>query len=431
MLDKSCIHKNQVSFWLCISLILNGYASGVPGVSLGSVCFIIFVILALMANKWRFNNIVALTTTSIIAFAFISLIDFCFVPYETPIQLFLLAYSKILIWWAFICFVSQTYYDFELLTKWVVRIGVVLNVYLIIQNVAFYGLGIYLPNIFSFGPLVPYDEGYANYAVLGASQIIRPASLLSESSFLGNYLMLALALILKRIRTSQHKNDAKLCLFFTLGIFLTSSTSAIFLTVVIWLFLGYNLIRRYKFVTILLSLFVSLYLFTHNVSLDDFNNSSATGQAVFRTFDKLNYIDSNVRFGASYRMLDYLSPEQKALGVGLGNEQNFIQPYINSDYMYLNSITQFIINVGYTGLFFLIILFSYMVFLSLKYRDRVALSLILIYIIKVFGSGFLFNTYGTLYMFVIVGSLYSHKKHYKYINGKVPLVRSYSDQKQV
>jgi len=427
MPDKSYIHKDRFSFWLCISLILNGYASGIPGVSLGSVCFILFVLLALKSNKWQVNGIIIIATISIIAFAFISLIDFCVVPYDTPLSPFLLSYSKILIWWAFICFVSQTYYDFGLLTKWMIRIGIVLNVYLIIQNVAFYGLGTYLPNIFSFGPLVPYDEGYADYAALSASRMIRPASLLSESSFLGAYLMLALTMVLKRICTSRHKNDAKLCMFFTLGIFLTSSTSAILLTVIIWFFLGYNLIRRYKFVTFLFFLSALFFFFTHDVSLDNFNNSSATSQAIFQTFDKLNYMDNNVRFGKSYQMLDYLSPIQKVLGVGLGNEQNFIQPYIHGDYMYLNSITQFIINVGYIGLLFLIILFSYLLFLSLKYRDRVALSLIFIYIIKVFGSGFLFNTYGTLYMFVIAGSLYSHKKQYKKFNGKIPIVHSYTN----
>lgn len=430
MPDKSIRQTSRFCAWLCISLILNGYASGVPGVSLGSACFIFFVFSAIRSNKWRFDTTSEIATIAILAFAIISLFDIAFGQYEFNPLSFFLSYSKVLIWWAFICFVSQTYYNLTLLTKWLVRIGIILNIYLIIQNVAFYGMGIYLPNIFSFGPLVPYDEGYANYAVLGASKIIRPASLLSESSFLGNYLMLTLTLVLKRISSIQRsKNDAKLCLFFTLGIFLTSSTSAILLTVVIWFFLGYNLIRRYKFITFLLSLSAVFYFSTHSLSLDTFNNSSATGQAIFRTFDKLNYLDSNVRFGASYRMLDYLSPIQQAFGVGFGNEQAFIQPYINKDYMYLNSITQFIINVGYIGAIFLLLFFGHLTIMAVKYRDKVAMALICIYIIKVFGSGFLFSTYGTLYIFVIVGSLYSHKINNKQIYAKLSPINTNTDKK--
>lgn len=395
---------NRFALWLPISLILNGYASGIPGVSLGSACFIIFVISALFRNKWNINLISLLAIITTFAFLLLSLFDFTLYYLPSPVS-FLTSFSKILIWCMFICCVAPTYYNLFYIEKWFTRFGIILTIYLIIQNIGFYGLGIYFPNIFKFGPLQPYAEGYANYDVLSEGSMIRPASLLSESSFLGNYLMLNLALVLQRLKYVPHKRDILLCLFFTFGILLSSSTSAIVLTAAIWVILGWNILRRYKFVTFTTLTAAAFYFSINQVSLDQFSNGSQVDAAIFETFNKLNYMDSNVRFGKSYRMIDEMSPAQLVTGVGIGNSQTFISPFIRDDYQYLNSITVFIIESGIIGAIFLTVLFLAIFLAALRQRNRLAMTLLVLYVVKVFGSGFLFNTYGVLYIFVIIGSI--------------------------
>lgn len=398
---------SRFSFWLAISLILNGYASGIPGVSLGSACYIIFIAFALSYRHLRMSKTSAIATLMLVVNLLLSLFDYAASGIVPELARFLMDFSKIFVWWAFICIVPQPLFSIGHLTKWFVRISVILTIYLIIQNIAFYGVNIYLPNIFSFGPLQPYDDGYANAELLGSGSIIRPASFLSESSFLGNYLMLTLVLVLYRIRHSPNKKDDVLCLFFTLGIILTSSTSAIVLLGLIWLFMGWSVLRKHWVVTSLVALCGAAYCSYGN--FEALYGSSQVGTAVFYTFDKFNHMEGNVRFGKSYEMLEYLNGRELLTGVGLGNEQNFIGHYIRSDYQYLNSITTYIINAGIIGLSVLAIFLSYLLFLSLRQRNKVAFTLIVIYIIKIFGSGFLFNTYGVLYMFVVVGALHGMK----------------------
>ncbi len=397
---------NRFSELLPISLILNGYASGIPGVSLGSVCFIIFAIQALKLNQWKLNSVSISAIIAVFAFLLISLFDYI-AYYQPAFGNFLIPFSKIIIWCVFIVCVAPTYFNLFCIEKWFTRIGLILTTYLIMQNIAYYGMGVYLPNIFRIGILQPYADGYADYEGLSGGIMIRPASLLSESSYLGNYLMLNLSLTLQRIKYRKAKHDLLLCLFITLGIVLSSSTSAILLSVIIWFVLGWNILKRYKLLFMSSAIAIGVVLLAVPLSLEMFDGKSQIDTAVFQTFDKLNHMDNNTRFGKSFELLEELSPLQSFFGVGIGNEQTFIKPFIYGDFQYLNSYTAFIIGVGYFGAIFLVIFFFEIFYSCLKNRNRLACTLLLIYIIKIFGSGFLFNTYGVLYMFVIAGSIYN------------------------
>lgn len=416
---------NRFAIWLPISLILNGYSSGIPGFSLGSLCFIVFAIDAIRRNSWRMTSIGFSAILVLIVLFVISICDFAFYGIPSPVK-FIIPFFKIILWCLFIICVAPTFFNLVVIEKWFTRVGIILTIYLIIQNVAYYGAGVYLPNIFKFGIIQPYADGYADYEALSSGYMIRPASLLSESSYLGNYLMLNLALVLQRLNYLKYKRDMMLCLFLTIGIALSSSTSAIILMVIIWGMLGWNILKDYKIIVISSSVVIGFFLYINPLSLDQFDDNSQVNTAIFQTFDKLNHMEDNTRFGKSYAMIDKLSPMQSFCGVGIGNEQMIVNPFANDKHQYLNSISELIIGVGYLGASFVALFFITSIVDCIKLHNRLGLALLMIYIIKIFGSGFLFNTYGLLYMFVIVGSLvnpvkinsYHGKLHSVHLNHK-------------
>lgn len=399
--------KYRVSFWLVFSLILNGYATGIPGLSIGSAVLIALIAFAMLdglrgkrvkvsTDVFFFGGLVTLS----------SLIGVAFLLFSEPQASFqgsqvLIGAAKFWLWVIMVSVVAINYYDETSIRIWMCRFSIILTVYIIVQSIAFYAFHFYLPNIFNFGPLHPYVEAYADYERLSRVNTLRPASLLSESSFYGNFIICTMALYLNKNIYEINIKSIFFVAFSILGVVLSGSTSAIIMLGFI-LFLFYRRIKTSKKWTIAFLVGMGVVIFLTiwpNIS------SGSIGNSLLYAFEKFNYLGTSTRFGKSFNYLSFIPDSVRVFGSGIGNDVAFLKPYVGTDSIYLNSVTSLIIQTGAVGCIFFVGMIIRLAKKSFQYRDLVALSLLITYFVKGFASGIYFSTYGVLFMFIILGQL--------------------------
>ena len=412
ILEKSIHRKNNfLSFWFAFSFVLNGYASGIPGISLGSVVFIILVLYSIVHSKNKKISSGAIYLLMI--FLFISIIDYSVVQNSLDFMSICIGISKYFVWAFMITFGSSVVFHKDTLLSWMVKISLILLLYLIIQNVFFYGFSVYLPNIIEFGPFRAYDSGYVDERFKDTF-IIRPASFLSESSFLGGYFTCTLIMLLSEIQKEYSKKMFRFALLISLGIVLTSSTSSITQLPIIWFLLGSNSYRHHKLLsTFLLIAVVGVTLAIWNIfsSLEDSNN--ALLYSLFYAFNKFDNLENSTRFGNSYAFLNYIPEYLRVLGVGIGNEVKFLKEVVTSNHYYMNSVTMLLVQLGGVGFLLFSIFLMNMFSISVKLKEQASIVLILLYFIHGFSGGMWIGTYGILFLFVANGYLINSKNKRK------------------
>lgn len=405
--EENLKNKKRFSFWFVFSLILNGYASGIPGISLGSVVFIVMVIYTLLKGisgrklfvekeTFRFGGVI--TFTSLLGFFVLSILE---PDLSVPLGSTIVGFAKFWLWVFMTGVVVCDNYDEDSLRIWFCRFALLLTVYLLLQNLAFYAIHIYLPNIFRFGPLQPYAEEYANYDRLASAQILRAGSLLSESSFYGNFVICAIALYLNRYIRELQGKKILFVLFLTIGVILSGSTSAIIIIGIIF-FVYYkrvNASTRWQMLFLLaLGIVVAAMIWPQM-------NGSSIGASIQYSFAKFTYLDSSSRFGKSYGYLKMLPQKIFIFGTGIGSDNAIITKIINSTAVYLNSVTSLIIQSGVMGCSMFLIMIGGLFRSAWRQRNLVSCCLLLAYFAKGFASGIYFSTYGVVFMFIVVGQI--------------------------
>lgn len=382
----------RFAFWFAFSFILNGYASGIPGISLGSFVFLFMIIVSFIINLGQIkrNNLIYLL---IFSFLIISVLGYSTVGlYGNP----LIGILKLIIWALMINQVCPTCFRFDAVIRWMNIFSTIIIAYLILQLIAYHGLETYLPNIFNIGPLQPYDPNYADYERLSQSFVYRPASFLSESAFCGNYLLVTLLLNLEKSKNIL--DNIKFLIFLSLGIVLCSSTSALVLLLVAWGIYFNKISFRWRMA--LIACVVVGVLGVVNKPIE-FESDSSIGYSL----EKFNNLESSSRFGNSYNYLSLLQGRDAKFGVGVGNETAFLMSRTPNDHIYLNSVTNLLFSVGYTGTFIMCLFILYLFVLSIVKRSHLSFCLLLFYFVKAFGSGILFSTYGILFLMIVYADI--------------------------
>lgn len=410
--QQTILYKNRFAFWFVFSLVLNGYASGVPGVSLGSAVYIIIIIesfLKGMGKRWIAGDSVILSFGAMITFSsFIGMMLLSMLQNSISLSLFshIIGLGKFWIWVLMSSVVVREYYDQNSFTNWMTKFAIILTVYLLLQCIAFYGAQIYLPNIMKFGPLQPYADGYADYESLSTGAVLRPGSFLSESSFYGNFIMCTTVLYLEKYIKELHGKRLYFIIFVSIGIILSGSTSAIILQGLI-LFLYYrrvnaNLRLQLLFLMAFAGIVIAIMWFS---GLRD----SFIGYSLEYAFEKFNYLDRSTRFGKSYGYLSLIPKNVLYIGAGIGNDFSFLRSVTGRESIYLNSVTSLIVQSGIVGCIFFMILMGNLFRQSIRYHNLASTALLCVYLIKGAASGIYFSTYGIFFIAIIMGQIITER----------------------
>lgn len=409
--EKAQKKITRFSFWFGFSFILNGYATGIQGISLGSLVLIIYSFITVVC---AFNNDFRTRCNELLLvsfYIFLSLISMLSLGKENFFLVGMLKeWMKLLLWAIMISMVTKKYFHYSEVFKWLNRIGIVLTIYIFFQTFMFYAASIYVPNIYNFAILVPYDMGYADYDALSASSILRAGSLLSESSFYGNYAICMLCMCLGKTdeEIKNHRKFLGLAIFYSIGIVLSTSTSAIVFLPVIWLLFWKAVPKKSKvfFVLALVIVLFLVFIFVSNIDLKSLSGQGGLAESLLYAMNKFKYMGTSSRIGRSYRFINEIVGINKLVGVGCGNGANYIRVMTGTTNTYMNSITTIIMETGIAGLlaYFLYILRFFLD--AVRKKDKVSFTLLLVYLVKTFVSGIAFGTYGIMFLFIAYGRLY-------------------------
>ncbi len=387
MSSKTNRKYNTFAFWFVFSFVLNGYASGVPGVSLGSLSFFLIIVFSLFSgSKIKQNANIYIVVTLLLLLSVLGYISVGL--YANP----LISILKLVVWALMINQVCPSLFRSGEVTKWMTRFSIAAVIYLALQLVVKYILGGYLPNIFNIGILKPYEMDYADYERLSESFIYRPASFFSESSFCGNFLLAALLL---NLESSKHIVDRiKVLVFLSAGIIMSSSTSAIILLFIAWFVYFKKLRGSTKMISVLIIAAVIFWIFLNPINISE-------GSNLAYSLDKLNNLDSSARLGRSFGYLALVDPNVLFIGVGIGNDLEYLKSLVHMDVLYINSLTSLVVAVGVIGTLIMFVFVLWLLFKSVSKRSRIAVCLVIFYIIKAFSSGMMFSPYGILYLMMV------------------------------
>lgn len=402
--------RNKYGFIFAISFILNGYASGISGISLGTLMFIFYSIYATLIvikseHRFRFGRTACFGAPllMLIGFVQISMLSLLFTSSPlvswrsmifTTVKLIIIAIS--------ISVVPYIFCDYKVVLKWLIKISTAATVYLIIQYIAYYILSLRLTNIFEIGFLRAYVEGHGVVSdIYGMSQYFRPASFFVEPSYYGTYIVCTLTMYLYEKRKSFGRKETLYSLFLSIGVLMSTSTASIYLLVLLWCIYFCQNWKNPKFVIVLLVIpliiILALILNTQGDNIYEFFGSF--GDTLRYTIEKPQLYGTSSRLGGSYTYISYLEGIQKFIGIGIGNGESYIAAITGEDYVYMNSITLILFWCGYLGI---LVYAIFVIALIKNNKDKCSQMLILIFIIKGFSSAIFFNFYSILILTVII-----------------------------
>jgi hypothetical protein len=414
---KNTCFKSEKTFCLLLSLltILNGYAFFFAGTfSIGMMITAIYSLASVV--KWFIRNEAKrILYSPILMLLFFIILTLISLLYNNKFQYGQSLYdlAKISVWSAMISFGGYFYFNYSIFIRFMIRIAVFATFYLIIQIILVTFLGISLPNALDLGIIRPTYSEYS-FSINNLASEIRLSSFWMEPSQYGNYVVAALAALLFDRNTKIRKKNLIIGLFI-LGIFLSTSSGAIYLMFFLFILYVIKSNVRYRFIlmsfiTILLCIVVLIFNFS---ILERFNEIGTFGYSIYRSLTKIELWRDSSRIGASFDVISNFSEYgiHKYIGLGVGNELSFLKS-LNREFMYLNSFAKTITWTGYLGVM------SYILFFLSVYKrnKRVLLSKVLISICFIGGfySGLWYSPDSIVFYimaiyFVRQSSKFSHK----------------------
>lgn len=174
--------------------------------------------------------------------------------------------------------------------------------------------------------------------------------------------------------------------YYSLALFFCSSSSAIVLTFVIWMFYAYYLFFYVKHMEIgLKSVFLLIVLI---VSFYFVIQLPEVQYGIDKILTNKNTLVVSSRTGKYKEYLSLMSEPQKLIGIGMGNEENFFKVEYGIGSLYMNTIGYLITNVGYIGLtIFGIVILLCLIKTPMKYK-----IFVLVFIVTNYFSGMLFSS---------------------------------------
>lgn len=411
--------KRLFCVFLALSTILNGYSSGIGSFSIGMIGFIFFILVGFFVLFFEKNRI---SIVSFLPFAFFvylvcntCLTYYTLSPDQISMRNMVFYTIKLGTWAVAISITSQILIDYSKLIIWLKRIANISTVYLIIQSVFFYVFKITLTNLFTFGFIKPNYDYYFSYGISQADSY-RPASFFAEPAFYGYYVMLVLVLVL--FNDEGLKEKWRQCVFLTVGLLLSTSSSAIYLCIVVWIVYlvqsarGWIKILAYMIAGIIGAVLLSLYNTVNWVAL---SSMGSFGRTISYSINKISNATILSRIGGSFDYLEHLDNLHRVFGIGIGNEFSYISSGQDDTSVYMNAATTLLFWGGIIGAF----LFSIMlIYLFRNTRSIPARVLIILYAIGGLYSGIYFSIQGIFYLMIIMYISQSKESSvYKAYNG--------------
>jgi hypothetical protein len=296
------------------------------------------------------------------------------------------------------------YFDSKYAIRIIVGISIVATIYILIQTIVYYSIGIVLPFIIPF--LEPVVSEYKDISGLISwynQFYYRPQSFFMEPAHFSQYNLVSLALCLFWKGKFNEPTRIRTAIFISLGLVLSTSSIGVVIGLFIWCGLLLNVfsnkITRKKVLILFILFFILLILSPVILDIDRITTP------IFRVFQ------TTARTTDSFSLFSALDIKQRIVGVGLGNEKLYLGA--NNRITFMNSLTIFLLSAGYFGLLAFIMFFMDLIIHKKGVSRLLAISLFILS----FGSEIFFTYTGIVWLLFIY---YRDKefRFFKTINNK-------------
>ncbi|EGP4763261.1 hypothetical protein [Enterococcus faecium] len=399
--------KNNVNiFLLLLSPILHQYKFIIPGVSIGE--FFLFILLLLNIKHLRIEKKIIITLFPLFLFIFyclfISLIHNYYDLNFSYISLIvgLTRYSFYIC--MMIIIVNCNILKEDMFIKTYKYIGLIATVYIFIQTIAFYTVGIVLPWKFPF--LTVYAQGYDQIDFSSSfATLYRPYSFFLEPGYYAQYLIPIFVITIFNIKS---RKDKILVSLYTVGFFASTSGQGIIIGTSVWLIIiGKYFIKNNYGVTIKK---VFLMLMSPLIILAGTRyiyNNEVINRSILRLFVG-DQSSINSRLTSPLTLYHSLPLYKRIIGIGYNNVEAFFGKIAIS-----NSVIYILLVSGIIGLALIAL---YMILLYVSVRKNFMLKILFfIFFTLLFVTGIFTSLTGMFYQCILlstIGSIQLNKEKF-------------------
>lgn len=378
----------KYSQFIAIMPIIAVYASGVPGINIGELVLIVFLMIGIIQSfksKKSYNIVSSMHLLSLVFYLIFAALLSVLInnDYSNMANIFIRT-TRLSFYLIIVVFVSRKYFDFEIAVSTVKKVSVLGTIFITIQYLLFYGFNYILRGFVSFIPLYTLDYGTQNYA-LRYSQIYRPTSFFLEPAWFSYYAIVGLIIALFS-KNELGKRDLSLAIIITIGIVLSTSAQGLFLALLVWFVWTYKIVSNK--ITLKKIMFFMMMLFIVPILLIQISQIDLVQSTIVRLTNTSEASAFEARFGG-FKIINEIPLSLRIIGLGFGNVP---------DNTWLSSAAYMIYGGGFLGFIITTSLFMKSYFKSTNIISRLCT---IVFYILFFGSA-IFNNYMLVFYFSFI-----------------------------
>lgn len=293
------------------------------------------------------------------------------------------------------------------------RLGILAGCFLILQYVCFWGFGYTLVGLIPGLPLnysiTDYTEWINKYSSM-YEIIFRPTSIFPEPAAFAQYM--APLLVLTLFTSVGKKRRLMLAAFISLVMVLSTSTNGIVFSICTWIiyfiYCNYRSVKRNNVLTFLFPLIIFGVVFFFFVLLTDDNAISNYTARQFNDIFNMNTSASGyLRVLRGFDIYSQLNILEEIFGIGMGTYQSYYAMgsiyVLDGEVEYMSSLSYLFVSTGIIGF----LLFIYALFYN-SIGKGICSKILAMWVVLVFTSSSVFNSpiYALVYLLILYsGSL--------------------------
>ena len=372
---------NRAAFCFTLFLafvpLITIYASPIPGITLGELALVFFWAVFIIERGLKVSvdsctDKMLLFTGYIIIFFFATSIVYGFYPNA------LIRMVRFSFYYITGCFLVIKWVDYDLLTRWVVRIGKIATCFILLQYISYHAFGQILDGKLPFLPLYYNEYSTMDYEAI-YTKMFRPTSFFLEPAHYAQFTLLALVLVLWK------EKNIWWALFLSAGLLYSTSAQGIIIAAVIWVIYFFHKVSHFRFTA--KQMLIGIGACALGIGLVSWIVQNEVFQSVVERLSEEGEVSAlYARMGVLEVIIETMTPFSMLFGHGFGNviEGDWTTPGLG--YVLYGS--------GFVGLILLLLYLFY----AWNRGGMVAKSTVVIFLLMFVQSGVFMHIQMILYM---------------------------------
>lgn len=303
--------------------IMSIYASGIPGLTLGDLCLLLFLIYSVLNRNYHHSfsgkKSVKIWRLFIIIIFYYSISFLCSIllQYRPPVLDMSVRILRFMFYVIILLEVSKKYFDYQIASKWIIRISIIATLYVILQYLLYYRYSYILPGYLKIIPIYLNKYSLIDYATSYKLHFFRATSFFLEPAHYAQYAVVGLAIALFKQTRFQFRSII-VSIVISLGIVLSTSIQGIIITAVLWIIWIPYIYKKSENKNGLIKFFLSLILLSLvGYFILDTNIVHLALSRLITSEANMESVAYNARFGC-FKEIYNLTGIYRIIGMGFG-----------------------------------------------------------------------------------------------------------------